>query len=41
MACAIRIREIEVGNAEGDIPALAEDDVSGAIEIDEEVFEEG
>jgi hypothetical protein len=41
MACAIRIREIDVGNAEGDISALAEDDASGAIEIDEEVFEEG
>jgi hypothetical protein len=30
-----------VGNGEGDIPAPAEEDASGAIEIDEEVFEEG
>jgi hypothetical protein len=39
MACAIRIREIDVGNAEGAIPALAEEDALGV--MDEEVSEEG
>jgi hypothetical protein len=37
----MRIREIDVGNAEGAIPVLAEEDASGFTEIDEEVFEEG
>ena len=41
MACAIRTREIDVGKAEGDIPAPAEEDALGVVDTEEAVSEEG